>query len=396
MKRARPSEAPYPVSAQRVVIDVGGTKITTTVSTIQRSTYLAGMVDLAAWEDNAQHTAEIFLDRDPEIFAKVLRLMRQAPHAAGLVPYDPQMCASVIAEADFLGFDGLLEHVKWMAYYNSREAEQDYPSRSDFGRVRRGEEESWGDYRARRTAAHKAYDDAVNDIDLKFEEKNEAYAVERFDAVYGSIGEALSSGVLPKYFLELKPLVKPPSKKIVQLLPTTKTTWFLVGDAHDSKYGCPHNDDIMNDVLDPYQVMMPMKDVIRLPGMVRRVACHALVEDQNGHRWTEEMLQLTPADYQEWMSSQPGDGQGVIYNATIDDDVCLENITGGACRRTMLASDWFEKAVVARQGHHHRHGQIKEKDYWTHLLVAEEPPEERLFSRARRGDNDQWRPSVVG
>ena len=44
MKRARLSGG---LEAQRVVIDVGGTKITTTVPTIKRSTYLAGMVDLS-------------------------------------------------------------------------------------------------------------------------------------------------------------------------------------------------------------------------------------------------------------------------------------------------------------------------------------------------------------
>ena len=99
------------------MIDVGGTKITTTVQTIQRSSYLSGMVDL-------EHSEGIFIDRDPEIFGKVLRLMRQYPHVAGLLPRDPQMCASLIAEADFLGYDELLSHVKVKTYYNTREPAQ--------------------------------------------------------------------------------------------------------------------------------------------------------------------------------------------------------------------------------------------------------------------------------
>ena len=44
---------------------------------------------------------EVFLDRDPEIFAQLLRLMRQHPHVAGLLPHEPRLCASLIAEADF-------------------------------------------------------------------------------------------------------------------------------------------------------------------------------------------------------------------------------------------------------------------------------------------------------
>ena len=90
MKRARPPTGGH----QRVVIDVGGLKLSTTVATIQRSSYLNGMVELAAWEEDADHCEEIFLDRDPEIFGLLLRLMRQFPRIAGLVPHDPCLCAS--------------------------------------------------------------------------------------------------------------------------------------------------------------------------------------------------------------------------------------------------------------------------------------------------------------
>ena len=49
MKRAR-ADPPQPVAPQRVLIDVGGTKFSTTVTTIRHSSYLAGMVDERAVE----------------------------------------------------------------------------------------------------------------------------------------------------------------------------------------------------------------------------------------------------------------------------------------------------------------------------------------------------------
>ena len=348
MKRARLSGG---LEAQRVVIDVGGTKITTTVTTIKRSTYLAGMVDLAAWDDDPQHTAEIFLDRDPEIFAMVLRLMRQAPHVGGLVPYDPQVCASCIAEADFLGFDGLLEHVKQQAYYNSREPTQDYPKRPE---VRRLVGEATDDYYRRRGLILKAWQAEIKAITKKFKKKNEAYAVERFDQVYGSIGDALSSGVLPKYFLEMKPLVPPPSKKIIQLVPTDAKMWFLVGDSNDGVYAEGDGDG---------DETMPISEMIEQKvGAVRRVAFHALVEDQNGHRAVEPLIHLTVEDTETLREEY------YEYN--------LEDLTGDPCRRTMLASDWFDKAVVRLRGRLLGRNSF---EYWTHVLEAEEEPEEHGF-----------------
>ena len=212
MKRARSA------ATQRVVIDVGGTKLTTTTATIQRSSYLAGMVDLDAWASDVDHCEEIFLDRDPEIFACVLRLMRQQPHIAGLLPHEPQLCASVIAEADFFGFEALLSHVKVQAYYNSREPADDYPKIALAKRA--GPNETFRQQSERYSAARKAKTERCAEINAFFEEKNEKHALLRFDSIYGDIGDALRSGVLPAYFLARKP---PPmselSKKILQVLP---------------------------------------------------------------------------------------------------------------------------------------------------------------------------------
>ena len=366
MKRARERE-PDNVSAQRVAIDVGGTKFLTTVSTIVRSTYLAGMVDVAAWEDDTQQTpvVSIFLDRDPEIFSMLLRLMRQFPHVVGLLPHEPRMCASLLAEADFFGFDALLQHVKAKAYYNSREPKDDYPKPVENQGI---DGEAFMDKQRRLLDAKRVRDLACRAIDEKFRKKDEAHAAERFDAVYGSIGNALANGVLPKYFLEAKPLRRPPKKRIVQLLPVEATTWFLVGDTEDAKYG----------EIGDYAPMLPMEEVLKMPGFVRRVSCYALIEDESGRTWVEAMVHLTASDQKEWMCSLPGDGQGIIYGATLEYG-SLEKYTGGSARRTMLVSDWLDKAVVHRVGHL---DQIGCQDYWTHLLVAEQPPEEHFFSRA--------------
>ena len=234
MKRAR-GGPPEPGAQQRVVIDVGGTKFTTTVSTISHSSYLAGMVDLAAWDSNPTHSAEIFLDRDPDIFASLLRLMRQMPRVIGLIPRDPFICASLIAEADFFGVDALLQHVKVKAYYNSRRVGEDRPEMDHESRRREGEDpEAW---RERRKLAWEVYRNACRRVRKAFQRKDEAYAVERFDAVYGSVSDALEDDVLPKYFLEPKPLRAAPEKRVVQLLPADATSWFLVGDIFDARYG---------------------------------------------------------------------------------------------------------------------------------------------------------------
>lgn len=371
MKRSRNGTPQH----HRVVIDVGGTKITTTVSTIQRSSYLSGMIDLASWEDQPAHCEEIFLDRDPEIFAMLLRLMRQHPHVHGLLPSDPRLCASIIAEADFFGFDGLLNHIKAKTYYNLREAKQDYPELvlpAKPPNYPLGDTfQQWRDSCRPVKVAHRGL---CVDIDRKFRERDEAHAVARFDEVYGSVAEALAFDVLPQHYLVVKnPLA--PTKKIIQLTPVDGTSWFLVGDTYDSKYGM--YDAVATD--NPYPQMHRMRDVIQEPGFVRRIAAHALVEDEHGMRWVEPMVHVALGDQEEWMNSQPGVSAPIYILATLDNGD-LANFTGGSARRTLLASDWFEKAVVQREGHDH----IQREDYWTHVLIAEEPPAECEFSRARR------------
>jgi len=360
MKRARPG-ASYPT--QRVVIDVGGTKLTTTTATITRSSYLAGMIDLDAWSSDADHCAEIFLDRDPDVFAQLLRLMRQQPHIAGLLPTDPQQCASVIAEADFFGFEGLLTHVKVQAYYNSREPKDDHPS---FTRPAMAAGNNWNEWSARSRQAREQHAAECRRIDALFESNDEAHALSRFDEVHGDIGAALRSGVLPSYFLNRKPPKPQPVKKLVQVMPTDATTWFLIGRVNDPKYGFRSE----------HVPMVNMEVAVAQPAKVLRVVCQALVEDENGQRWLEPMVNLRPIDLEELMhDDEDGDntGEQLTYGINIVEDTGLTKVTGGPARRTMLASDWMEKAPsiidLADNG----------DQLWTHLLIAETPPLEFGF-----------------
>ena len=367
------------------MVDVGGTKFTTTVATIRHSSYLAGMVDVAAWDDNPQHIAEIFLDRDPDIFAALLRLMRLMPRVVGLIPRDPFICASLIAEADFFGVDALLLHVKAKAFYNSRTRGQERPAHKY---SRRLDGETTDVYRQRSKQEFHAHLKADRAVKKAFKKKDEGFAVERFDALYGSVSDALENDVLPKYFLEPRPLSPPPSKKIVQLLPVESATWFLVGDIHDSKYGAPGPEE--GDGPDALRNMMRMADAIQQPARVRRVACHALVEDSHGKRKMEPVLHLSPSDYECWMRESdvlPGEagegevagGQPLVYNATLKDGRLVNEHTGGLAHRTMLAGEWLSYALLERHGYM---GVIFEEHYWTHIMVAETPPDEHGFSRA--------------
>jgi len=359
MKRARTA----PATVQRVVIDVGGTKLTTTTDTISRSSYLAGMIDLDAWASDASHCEEIFLDRDPEIFACVLRLMRQQPHIAGLVPHEPLLCASVIAEADYLGFEALLNHVKTQAYYNSREPSEDYP---DFQRPAQVTGEAFAERKERERDAKRAHKLQCDEIEHFFEVKDEAHALRRFIEVYGDVGAALRSGALPSYYLERKPPKPEPTNKVLQVTPVQSMTWLLVGDIFDAKYG--HVND--------YGPMASMDAVVAQPALVRRVACQALVENERGRRWLEPMIHLAPADMQELLNNGTEPHLGLYYGVTIASDTTLTEVTGGLASRTILACDWLAARPSLK----------RYSSLWTFILAAESPPREFGFKEYRDDD----------
>ena len=68
-KRARTSET----SRDRVILDVGGTRFATSVSTLTaNSTYFESL--FSRWDEADE---EVFLDRDPDVFRVLLSCMRQ-------------------------------------------------------------------------------------------------------------------------------------------------------------------------------------------------------------------------------------------------------------------------------------------------------------------------------
>ena len=95
-------------------MNVGGRAFETTTSLLQQKTmYFRGMFDSAAAPET-----EVFVDRDPDAFAVLLRFLRHGIVARALPRGDPDVCAAVLAEADFFGVETLLQPVKAAAYRN--------------------------------------------------------------------------------------------------------------------------------------------------------------------------------------------------------------------------------------------------------------------------------------
>jgi hypothetical protein len=375
MKRARGGVSA--ADARRVVIDVGGTRLSTTYGTIRRSAYLSGLVDVDALGAEPEGAAELFLDRDPEIFAHTLRLMRQFPHVAGLLPSEPRACASLIAEADFLGLEPLLDHVRVRAYYNARHEKEDQPPRPIYSEVvaaaaaASAEPLTNADRKEAWQRATREYGDVCEGVREKHARKDEAFALGRFGEVFGTIAEALSAGVLPHFYLELAKPKPKPYVRILQLMPTDATTWLLVGDVCDQAAQAePLSEDIYAGE------MKPMARVVERPGFVRRVAMYALVENEHDERWVEPMLHITPQDQEEFLCEEE---PGLRLAYQFMNDATLEHVLKhGNSQRTMLARDWMRHAVHERICL----SDIPAGRYWTHLLVTEEPPEEHGFSHA--------------
>lgn len=369
-KRARPCDTDA-VCAHRVVLEVGEMTFTTTRTTLERCSYFAGLIDSTKWDADPSHTEKIFVDRDPTIFAHCLRLMRQQPLVSGLLPgTDPTLFAALLAEADFFGFEGLLQHVKATAYYHSRTARDDFPTYKDFFTPPAGDVDFLSEERrAAVKKAKRAVSDECTRIRRAFAIKDEVYGASQFDKVYGSIAEALSSQVLPASYLA------PPksSTKIIQLMPVEATTWFLLGDTYDDKYTVVEGNHFPQD-----DQMKPMREWLERPGLVRRVAYHALVEDQLGNRWTEPMLYISADDQEEWMNHQPTDGSIISRDNTLDDPT-LEKLTGGLSRRIIMAKDYI--TLIFETAHKPDLYQTHKASCWSHLLVTEEPPLEAGFSR---------------
>jgi len=138
------------MASDRIVLDVGGTKFITAVSTlISNSMYFSSLLS-GSWKERIDDTNGIFLDQDPIAFEKILAYMRRGTIQVTDVD------VNVLSLSVFLGIEKLLIAIK-VRWYNN---------------IGRGEVLS-------------------NDEDI----------ATKFDEVYGGISRAISTGLYP-YFLK--------------------------------------------------------------------------------------------------------------------------------------------------------------------------------------------------
>ena len=179
-KRRRGAEeetAPAPASAaatDHVTVNVGGTLFETTKPTLcARSAYF--QVNFSSrWSESNQ----IFLDRDPAPFERLLSFMRSGD--IDLPESNAALCRRILLEAEFLGITALLVAVKAQAHCNCHPC-----------------------------------------LDRDEQNKDEERAAE-FDQDHGGLNGALRKGVLPaRYFGPV------PTSRVVQIAPCDVDVWFL-------------------------------------------------------------------------------------------------------------------------------------------------------------------------
>ena len=132
----RPASSSFqPIMADRVSVNAGGRIFETTTTTLFNSCYFASLAKHATTASSSRHkkrirtsssgssgssapvaaeTAEpneIFIDRDPDLFADVLRFLRSNRLPAA-VELDPVRLADLAVEAEFFGLDTLKDSCK--------------------------------------------------------------------------------------------------------------------------------------------------------------------------------------------------------------------------------------------------------------------------------------------
>ena len=158
-----PTEAIPRRRNNRVTLEVGGETFTTTRDTLTRgSDYFEGL--LVGDDDDA----EVFVDRDADLFRVLLSCMRQRSSAA--LPREETICARLLLEADFFGMAWLIDEVVSTAMRHSHAY--------DAEREKACDEES---------------DDESDDGFAKS-------AAQQFAAKFGSVVDAVRTGVLPSLF----------------------------------------------------------------------------------------------------------------------------------------------------------------------------------------------------
>ena len=159
-------------ATDRVRVDVGGTEFVTTASTLTASSSYFSRILSDRWAYDGSGC--LFLDRDPTPFAILLTAMRSG--ALELPEHDPALCRQVLREAQFLGLDALLVHVKAAAHRN-------------------------------------AHPDGA--------ETDATALAAALDAEHGGLDGAIEAGVLPARYFGRAPDPPPePKPKILQIMPT--------------------------------------------------------------------------------------------------------------------------------------------------------------------------------
>ena len=101
------------MASDRIVLDVGGTKFITAISTLtSNSSYFASLLSDNWIESNNGDEDEIFIDQDPVPFKVLLAYMRR-----GNIKVD-DIDTDVLSLAEFLGMERLLLAVKVRWYCN--------------------------------------------------------------------------------------------------------------------------------------------------------------------------------------------------------------------------------------------------------------------------------------
>lgn len=156
----------------RIELCVGGTRITTTVSTLAGGSSFFSRKFSHEWD---QSESELFLDRDAEPFTILLSCMRSM--SASLLPSDDErMFKRVLLEAEYFQCDWLLHKVKVQAMQNICK------TKPFFSRPKNAEE-----------------------------------YLQKFQEQWATVDDALTAGVLPaRYFAEPKP---PPRPEVLSVMP---------------------------------------------------------------------------------------------------------------------------------------------------------------------------------
>lgn len=186
----------------RVVLDVGGTRFTTSISTLSaNSTYFASMC--SRWEPNE----EVFLDRDPDVFRVLLSCMRQRKPL--LPENDKDLFKRAVLDAEFLGIEWLLNEIKVRVFDH-----EEYSSQHDIV-----------------SRYNDSCDDEADHLVLSGGLGPEA-KVKLFDFEYTSIDGASTSGALPAQFFKRRAVG---ADTIKQLIPCPKDDTVVFFDERDGE-----------------------------------------------------------------------------------------------------------------------------------------------------------------